>query len=193
MDITAIPTALARDDRLDAGRSALAALAGAIPEAARPWLRGEWLGHPVHPALTDLPIGFWTAASVLDVVGGRRAAPAATWMVGLGLAFVPPTVAAGLTDWEDLPAAKQRVGVVHAAANLAATGLYGLSFAARRRGQRGRGALFALAGMGVATVGGLLGGHLAFGSDADAVDLRTEEPQLWDAERREPTWVRAGA
>lgn len=192
MDVTTLPAALARDDRLDAGRSVLSAAAGAIPEGARPWLRGDWLGHPVHPALTDLPIGFWTAASVLDVVGGRRAAPAATWMVGLGLASVPPTVAAGLVDWEAMPPSKQRVGVVHAASNLAATALYGLSFAARRRGQRGRGALFALAGMGVATAGGLLGGHLAFGSDAE-VDLRADEPQLFDAEVLEPRWSAAGA
>ena len=34
-------------------------------------LSGTWLGHPLHPALSDLPIGFWTSSFVLDLaVGG---------------------------------------------------------------------------------------------------------------------------
>ncbi|MDP8927642.1 MAG: hypothetical protein M3O70_03450, partial [Actinomycetota bacterium] len=31
-----------------------------------PVLRGRWLGHPLHPVLTDVPIGLWTSAVVLD-------------------------------------------------------------------------------------------------------------------------------
>ena len=48
----------------------------------RPALQGDWLGHPLHPAMTDLPIGFWTSAMTLDFVGGRRGRPIATRMVG---------------------------------------------------------------------------------------------------------------
>ena len=33
-------------------------------------LRGDWLGHAVHPLLTDLVLGTWTSASVLDLFGG---------------------------------------------------------------------------------------------------------------------------
>ena len=33
---------------------------------------GTVLGHPLHPILTDLPIGFWTSAMALDVAGGMR-------------------------------------------------------------------------------------------------------------------------
>ena len=36
-------------------------------------LRGRPLGHALHPALTDLPIGFWTSAAVLDVVAAGTA------------------------------------------------------------------------------------------------------------------------
>lgn len=165
MDLTELPHRLEADPRLDHGRPILERVAGAVPAAARPWLRGEPLGHPAHPMLTDLPIGFWTTASVLDVLGGRRCAGAATAMVGLGVATVLPTAAAGVLDWTQLGRAKQRVGVVHAVANVAATGLYAASLAHRVRGHRGRGILTALAGMGVATLGGLLGGHLAFGQD----------------------------
>ena len=45
-------------------------------------LTGRWLGHAVHPVLTDLPIGFWTSAFTLDLIGGRRSRAAAQRLVG---------------------------------------------------------------------------------------------------------------
>ena len=129
---------------------------------AKDVLHGVWLGHPLHPMLTDLPIGFWTSAWVLDIVGGRKAQPAADALVGLGVASALPTAAAGLADWSELNTPERRTGVVHAAANVAATALYALSFLARRRGQRRRGVLLGMAGATAATAGGYLGGHLSF-------------------------------
>jgi nitrite reductase/ring-hydroxylating ferredoxin subunit len=82
--------------------------------------------------------------------------------VGLGVAAALPTAAAGLADWSDLNKPERRTGVVHAAANLVATALYGLSFLARRRGHRTGGVLLGLAGATAATAGGFLGGHLAY-------------------------------
>jgi len=38
-------------------------------------LRGEWLGHAVHPLLTDVVLGTWTSASVLDLFGGGATRP----------------------------------------------------------------------------------------------------------------------
>jgi nitrite reductase/ring-hydroxylating ferredoxin subunit/uncharacterized membrane protein len=125
-------------------------------------LHGVWLGHPLHPVLTDLPIGFWTSAFVLDLVGGRRARPAADVLVGIGVATALPTAATGLADWSDLDEPERRSGIVHAAANVTATALYGLSFVARRRGHRARGVALGLAGAAAATAGGFLGGHLAY-------------------------------
>src|SRR5687767_566274 len=139
------------------------AVTAAVPAGpTKDVLHGVWLGHPVHPVLTDLPIGFWTSAFVLDLVGGRRAQPAADALVGLGVASALPTAAAGLADWSELNEPERRTGVVHAAGNIAATTLYGLSFLARRRGQRRRGVLLGLAGATAATAGGFLGGHLTF-------------------------------
>lgn len=126
-------------------------------------LRGRWLGHAVHPALTDLAIGCWTSALVVDLVGGRRGRRGADVLVGLGVLSAIPTAATGWADWITLPDDKKRTGLVHATSNLAATSLYALSLLARRRGQRIRGILVGMAGAGVATFGGLLGGHLAFG------------------------------
>jgi uncharacterized membrane protein len=154
---------LGRVEALDAGVERLQQLSDAVPERARPALAGEWLGHPLHPLLTDLPIGFWTSAWALDLIGGRRSSRAATILVGLGVASALPTVASGLVDWREMDRAKRRVGVVHAVANAAATALYAESFVQRCRGQRARGIATGMVAAGVATLGGYLGGHLAFG------------------------------
>lgn len=125
-------------------------------------LHGVWLGHPLHPLLTDLPIGFWSSAFVLDIVGGRQARPAADALVGLGVAAAVPTAAAGLADWSELNAPERRSGAVHAVANLAATTLYAMSLVARRRDRRAGGVALGMAGAAAATIGGFLGGHLTF-------------------------------
>jgi uncharacterized membrane protein len=135
---------------------------------ARELLGGKWLGHAVHPMLTDLPIGLWTSAMVVDVLGGKAGRPAAQRLIGLGVAAVPATA---LTGWSDWRAADdtwvQRAGVVHAAANTLAAVAFWRSWSARRRGAHGRGLLWSFSGAALATVGGYLGGHLAFGSGPD--------------------------
>ena len=125
-------------------------------------LHGVWLGHPLHPLLTDLPIGFWTSALMLDLMGGRRSRPAADLLVGMGVASALPTAVAGVADWSELNRPERRSGLVHAVANLAATALYTLSLLARRRGSRGAGVVLAMAGATAASAGGFLGGHLSF-------------------------------
>ncbi|HVA59493.1 MAG TPA: Rieske (2Fe-2S) protein [Mycobacteriales bacterium] len=130
-------------------------------------LHGTWLGHPLHPALVQVPIGAWLAASVLDVaVPGSG--PASATLVGVGLAGAAPAAWAGWADWADLPDRPARVGLVHAGTNGLAVGLYAGSLAARLSGRRGRGKLLALAGLGTALGGGVLGGHLAFRQAAGA-------------------------
>lgn len=163
VDPRTLVTRLERDEHLD-GLVALGRVAAErLPHSVRPALRGDWLGHPLHPMLTDLPIGFWTSAFVLDLLPTRRTDRVATLMVGLGVASSLPTAAAGLADWTTLSRARQRVGSVHAVANLVATALYAASLTHRVRGARVRGIALALAGATAATAGGYLGGHLAFG------------------------------
>lgn len=130
---------------------------------AGPALRGDWLGHPVHPLLTDLPIGFWTSAWVLDF-GGARARRAADALIAAGLVSVAPTALAGLADWAERDRRDRRLGLAHLAANVTATWLYAASLANRWRGHRIRGVALSWAGASAATVGGYLGGHLAFGT-----------------------------
>jgi nitrite reductase/ring-hydroxylating ferredoxin subunit/uncharacterized membrane protein len=132
------------------------------PRAARNLLSGTNLGHPLHPMLTDVTIGAWSMSSLLDVVGGRAAAPAADLLVGAGVGAAVPTAASGLNDWSDLLGGERRIGSVHGFANVVALGLQVASLAARRRGQRGRGKALGVAGISVLTAGGYLGGHLSY-------------------------------
>jgi nitrite reductase/ring-hydroxylating ferredoxin subunit/uncharacterized membrane protein len=125
-------------------------------------LSGVWMTHPLHPLLTDLPIGFWTSAFMLDLVGGRRGRPAADRLVGLGILAAVPTAAAGLSDWSDTIGEERRIGAVHALANGVALTFYGWSWVARKRGRRGKGVVLGLLGATAASAGGYLGGHLVY-------------------------------
>src|SRR4051794_5344488 len=157
---------------------------GIVPKGpVKDALSGTPLGHALHPFLTDLPIGTWTSATLLDVVGGRAARPAAERLIAAGVLAAVPTAASGLNDWADTTPADdgvRRMGAVHAVANVAALGLYAASLAARRRHRHGRGVAFGLAGIGALTVGGHLGGHLSY-AKAVGVDQTAFEsgPDEW--------------
>ena len=132
-------------------------------------LRGEWLGHTLHPMLTDLPIGFFTSSFVLDLVGGRSARTASRRLVGLGLLSTVPTAMAGAVDYSDASGDPRirRVGAVHGLANLGAGLLYFRSWRSRRRGHHLRGVVWGLLGAGVMSFSGHLGGHLSFARGAN--------------------------
>lgn len=143
---------------------AIGDVANAMPAKARSFLGGDWLGHPLHPMLTDLPIGFWTSSFLLDFAG-RKAARTSTTMVGLGVASAVPTIAAGIAEFPKQPEAKKHTVAVHMVCNAMATVLYSMSFIARMKKMRGRGILFGMLGAGVASLGGYLGGKIAFEDD----------------------------
>lgn len=163
MDLYAITERLEDLEALDpVGKSIAAAVGKIFPHGpVKDLLSGTWLGHSLHPLLTDLPIGAWTSATVLDVVGGSDTDAAADLLIGVGLLAAVPTVAAGLSDWSDTHGGEQRVGLLHAASNGAAAALYATSLWARKRGRRATGVSLALAGAAVTMVGGYLGGHLS--------------------------------
>lgn len=123
---------------------------------------GEVMGHAAHPFLTDLPLGFWTSASVLDLVGGPQAATAARQLVGMGLVTAPAAAVTGVAEYAALTSRPRRVATVHAALNVVSLGMYAASWAARPR-HRGAGVSLAFAGLVVSGVSAYLGGHLAIG------------------------------
>ena len=145
-------------------------------------LSGSWLGHALHPLLTDVTIGSFTSAVALDWLGGDESEPAAQRLIGLGLLSALPTVSSGYSDWADTELANdavRRVGVVHAAGNFTAASLFAASWLARRRGDHGRGRALALAAGGVMGGAAYLGGHLTLaegvGVDHTTFEDATEE------------------
>jgi nitrite reductase/ring-hydroxylating ferredoxin subunit/uncharacterized membrane protein len=140
-------------------------------------LSGVWLGHALHPLLTDTVIGTWTSASLLDLLGGADTEKAARRLVGLGIAFAGPTVVTGWSDWADSEvgdAGVRRAGIVHATSNAAALTLMTGSWLARRRGA---GKKRTLAAMGLLGVGGWLGSHMTY-SQGVGVDTTVFDKDL---------------
>jgi nitrite reductase/ring-hydroxylating ferredoxin subunit/uncharacterized membrane protein len=141
-------------------------------------LHGVWLGHPLHPALVQGTLGSFLAASLVDVMGGRKRT--STAFIVTGLTLTPPTVAAGWADWSSANPDQQRVGLVHAATNALAVTCYARALTQRMRGRRGR--LASVMGGVVSTVGATLGGHLAYhqGLGANHTDrVRDLAPHEW--------------
>lgn len=154
-------------------------------------LQGEWLGHALHPLLTDFPLGCWMSAGVLDLFGGRGSRKSAQRLVGFGLLAVPVTAASGWSDWSTLRDPRtRRVGVVHGIGNSIVALLYFRSWRARRRGKHMRGVAYALLGGTGAWVTGYLGGHLSFARQAGVGERGLDDPHR--AEVRGPIDVDAG-
>jgi nitrite reductase/ring-hydroxylating ferredoxin subunit/uncharacterized membrane protein len=124
---------------------------------------GTPFAHPLHPILVGIPIGSWSAASYLDLLGGKRNRRAARRLVGLGNLAAVPTAISGANDWAYTLGAERRVGFVHAVLNHVALTLFAGSWWARRRGHPIKGIALSLAGSGVLGAAGWLGGHLAYG------------------------------
>ncbi|MFD0273153.1 Rieske 2Fe-2S domain-containing protein [Kitasatospora sp. NPDC127111] len=122
-------------------------------------LHGVWLGHPLHPALVQVPMGCWLSAGLLDATGQRRASGA---LVAAGLVAVGPAALAGWVDWAKLDPPRRRTGLVHAVANTTGVVLYTGSLLARGRGHRMRGRLLGWAGLTAVSAGAALGGHLSY-------------------------------
>jgi nitrite reductase/ring-hydroxylating ferredoxin subunit len=133
--------------------------AGAAGRGIRNFLHGVWLGHPLHPVLTDIPLGAWTAAVILDVADEHSAADLA---VTVGLAGAAGSAITGLTDWQATDGSARRVGLVHGLLNVTATTLFALSLVSRKRRDRSAGRTLAAVGYGVAMAAAYFGGHLVF-------------------------------
>lgn len=137
---------------------------GPAARAIKDALNGVWFEHPLHPALSDLPIGAWTCATLLDLAGSRdsRLAGAADLLVGAGCAGGVAAAASGLADWQDTYGAERRTGLAHALLNSTALVLMLFSLKCRRRGSRTAGIGLSLLGSGTALLAAYLGGDLVF-------------------------------
>jgi len=157
--------------------------AGTAGRAARNFLHGVWLGHPLHPVLTDVPLGAWTAAVVLDAMeaaGNRGCARGADIAVQVGLAGAVGAAITGLTDWQATDGRARRVGVVHGLLNIVATSIMTGSLFARKSGNRGLGRGLALTGYVIGAASAWLGGELVYGEQIGVNHAAgTNPPKEW--------------
>jgi len=141
--------------------------AGTTGRQVKNMLHGTWLGHPLHPALTDVPLGAWTAAFALDAmesISGRKELGAgADVAITVGLVGAAGAAVTGLTDWSATYGNARKVGLLHGVLNAGATALYATSLVLRKKKKRSAGLGFAMLGYAVSSAAAYLGGHLVFG------------------------------
>ena len=138
---------------------------GRAGQTAKNVLHGVWLGHPLHPVITDVPVGSWTVAAVLDLLeirGDAKYRAGADAAVMLGLLGAVPAALSGLTDWSDTHGKPQRVGAVHGILNMGAAVMYAGSYAARKSEKRGLGRWLGFIGYGLVIASAYLGGELSY-------------------------------
>jgi len=133
------------------------------------FLNGTWVGHPLHPLLTDIPIGAWTLTILLDLAallfGFPQLGLAGSIASGIGVAGAFAAGNAGLADWMDIDPPEKAIGAFHAMVNVSATVLFLVSFLMRWRHHWDPGwetFVVALAGYLLSMIGGYLGGVLVF-------------------------------
>lgn len=177
--------------------------AGPAGREVKNFLHGTWLGHPLHPALTDVPLGAWTAALTLDAmesISGRKELGAgADAAIAVGLVGAVGSAVTGLTDWSETNGRARKVGLLHGLLNVGATALYATSLVLRRKDMRGAGRGFAMLGYAVSSTAAYLGGHLVFSEQIGVNHAAAQEmpkefvPVLADAELVEGEMKRVDA
>ncbi|MDP9986924.1 hypothetical protein J2S98_002082 [Arthrobacter oryzae] len=160
--------ALEEAKRLDAAVTAAEPLAARLmaQRKVRTIVRGDTTGIPLHTILTDGPFGAWWSAVFLDLFDDEASRRSSQRLVALGVVAAVPTALSGWATWSGKDRPLKRVGVVHAAANAAATAVYVASWRARSRGNHRAGVRLARMGAVLLLVSGFLGGHLSSGRHA---------------------------
>jgi nitrite reductase/ring-hydroxylating ferredoxin subunit/uncharacterized membrane protein len=138
----------------------LSALFGPI-RPIKDLLNGTWLGHPVHSAATDLPIGALTVAIVLELVGQHTAADIALVVAVVSIAG---SVVTGLADYTDVDGTARLRATVHATVMLISLLLFVVSLLMRSGNPADRSLPTILVLLGFATIslGAAIGGDLVY-------------------------------
>ena len=169
------------------------------PTSLRSFLHGTWYGHPLHPLLTDVPVGGLTIALILDLLGIYDGA---NWATLLGVGGLVLAALAGFVDLDETDGHARQYGGVHASLMLVALVFYLFSLAVRlgyAPGTPVQSTVIAAAGYLFIVLGAYIGGDLVFmfgnmvdrhawrsgGTKWAALDV-TEVPE------RQPTKAKAG-
>jgi hypothetical protein len=114
-------------------------------------LRGKWLGHPLHAALIDVPLGAWTTAVLLDAVesstGREELRPGADAAIGIGLVGAIGAAVTGLTGLSACPGFGSPRGYRPRDPNVVTLSCFTASYISRKRHSRTLGKFWGAAGV----------------------------------------------
>lgn len=130
-------------------------------------LDGVWLGVPLHPAVTDVPVGALTATVALDAVGmatrSRMIDRQADGALAVYVAGAVGAAATGAADWRYLRGENRRIATAHALLNVVGLAFNAASLGLRIAHRRAPARMASMAGFAVAGLAAHLGGELSFG------------------------------
>ena len=141
------------------------------PRRLKSLLNGTWLGHPLHPVITDVPIAAWGLAALFDILWLVRASlnhwavRGAQAAVVVGVAAALGAYVTGATDWSDTFGAERRTGLIHGLFMSLALLLYAISTGLRFAvpdGQSTAAAVMGFVGLASVLTGAYFGGDLVF-------------------------------
>lgn len=129
-------------------------------------LHGLWLGHPLHAVLTDVTIGTWTSAILLDmasiITDSDQLEEGADFLTAFGTMSAGATAATGLNDYSRIKDDAKREGLLHGLLNAAAITSYAISTAARLMGKRRLGLGASVLGFGITLYSAWIGGDMVY-------------------------------
>lgn len=125
------------------------------------FLNGSWLGHPVHAAITDVPIGALTVVIVLDVLGQPTAADIA---LVVGILTMVASAVVGAADYTDTDGTPRVRATVHSTLMVIALVVYVVSLILRAGAPADRALPIALSIIGylLVTAGAYVGGDVVY-------------------------------
>jgi uncharacterized membrane protein len=143
---------------------------------AKSFMKGDWLGHPLHTAVSDVPMGAWTVAAALDAceitTGFRGLALGADAAIHVGLAGALASMMTGWADWSETSGRARRIGLAHGLMHGGSVALYIASAVLRGSDQRQAARGLSLLAYVMAAAGSWLGGKLVY---EEKVGLRPDE------------------
>lgn len=124
-------------------------------------LNGTWLGHPLHSAITDIPIGTLLIAVVFDVLDQRVAADVALLVTAL---FMLAAAGSGAADYVDTDGTARTRATLHSTLMVIALVLILVSLVVRATGPTDRAIPIGLsiAAFLVVTAGAFVGGDVVY-------------------------------
>ncbi len=124
-------------------------------------LDGTWLGHPVHGAMTDLPIGALLLAVILDIVGQNAAADIA---IAATILFMLGAAVTGAADYADTDGTPRTRATLHATLMVVALVILLVSLGLRAGGDTNRTVAIALGIVAflIVSAGAFVGGDVVY-------------------------------